>query len=422
MIQFLHAADIHLDSPLRGLERYEGAPVDEFRGATRRALENLTALAIDRKVDFVLIAGDLYDGDWKDHNTGLFFVKQMSRLREAEIPVVVVSGNHDAASKITKSLRLPDNVEVLGHSQASTAQSKTLDELGVAVHGRSFAKAAEVENLALQYPDKRAGMFNIGLLHTCLTGADGHERYAPCSIDDLQSKGYDYWALGHVHQRQTFGEDPYIVFPGNVQGRHIRETGQKGCYLVSVGDNDAVQLEFQRLDVVRWSTCDVAVDGLQLADDLLNQFAAQLRQLTQQQELPLAVRVRIVGRSGMHEQLRSNPEHWKAQFRSVGVDATGGMAWVEKVEIRTSPQQATDTAALAAGPLGELIQYFQELQLDDQELLSLARELDDLKAKLPAELQIGDDALRFDDPVWLRQVLGDVEPLLLARLREETPS
>ena len=422
MFQFLHAADIHLDSPLRGLERYEGAPVDEIRGATRRALENLTALAIDRKVDFVLIAGDLYDGDWKDHNTGLFFVKQMSRLREAEIPVVVVSGNHDAASKITKSLRLPDNVEVLGHSQASTAQSKTLDELGVAVHGRSFAKAAEVENLALQYPDKRAGMFNIGLLHTCLTGAEGHERYAPCSIDDLQSKGYDYWALGHVHQRQAFGQDRYMVFPGNVQGRHIRETGPKGCYLVSVDGNDAVQLEFQPLDVVRWSTCDVAVDGLRVADDLLHQFDQQLRQLRQQQELPLAVRVRIVGRSGMHEQLRSNPEHWMAQFRSVGVDATGGTAWIEKVEIRTSPQQATDPAALTAGPLGELMQYFQELQLDDQELLSLARELDDLKAKLPAELQNGDDALRFDDPEWLRQVLGDVEPLLLARLRGETPS
>jgi DNA repair protein SbcD/Mre11 len=109
MLRFIHAADIHLDSPLKGLEQYEGAPVDEIRGATRRALENLVDLAIDREVDFLLIAGDLYDGDWKDHNTGLFFVAQMHRLREADIPVVMISGNHDAANKMTRTLRLPDN-------------------------------------------------------------------------------------------------------------------------------------------------------------------------------------------------------------------------------------------------------------------------------------------------------------------------
>ena len=116
MPRFIHSADIHLDSPLQGLECYEGAPVDEIRGATRRALEKLVELSIQQKVDFVLIAGDLYDGDWKDHNTGLFFVSQMSRLRDAEIPVIMISGNHDAANKMTKSLPLPDNVELLSHS------------------------------------------------------------------------------------------------------------------------------------------------------------------------------------------------------------------------------------------------------------------------------------------------------------------
>ena len=109
-MKFIHAAYVHLDSPLRGLERYEGAPVDEIRGATRRALENLFELAIDREVDFVLIAGDLYDGDWKDHNTGLFFVKQAARLHEASIPIYMISGNHDAANRMTRSLRMPDNV------------------------------------------------------------------------------------------------------------------------------------------------------------------------------------------------------------------------------------------------------------------------------------------------------------------------
>ena len=140
MFKFIHAADIHLDSPLKGLEQYEGAPADEIRGATRRALENLVDLALRESVDFVLLAGDLYDGDWKDHNTGLFFVAQMARLREANIPVVAISGNHDAANKMTKSLRLPDNVELLPPARPSTARSPALAALWNSV--RRFPNAS----------------------------------------------------------------------------------------------------------------------------------------------------------------------------------------------------------------------------------------------------------------------------------------
>src|SRR4051812_29910913 len=112
-MKFVHAADLHLDSPLRGLDRYEGAPVEQLRGATRRALENLVALCLSEKADFLLLAGDLYDGGWKDYRTGLFFAAQMSRLRAADIPVFFVRGNHDAESNITRSLRLPENVREL---------------------------------------------------------------------------------------------------------------------------------------------------------------------------------------------------------------------------------------------------------------------------------------------------------------------
>src|SRR5437588_11796710 len=135
MFKFLHAAAIHLDSPQRGLDRYEGAPVAECRGATRRALENLVDLAIREKVAFVLIVGDLYDGDWPDYNTGLFFGKVMSRLRDCGIPVYMIRGNHDAANRMTKDLRLLDNMRVLSTEQAETI---VLEDCGVAVHGRSF--------------------------------------------------------------------------------------------------------------------------------------------------------------------------------------------------------------------------------------------------------------------------------------------
>jgi len=229
MFRFIHTADIHLDSPLKGLEAHEDAPVDEIRGATRRTLDNLIDLAIEEEVNFVLIAGDLYDGDWKDYNTGLFFVRQMSRLGKAGIKAFIISGNHDAANQITKTMPLPDNVTLFSHKKP---QSVKLDDIGVIIHGQSYALRAVIDNLALQYPQYDSNYFNIGLLHTSLTGREGHEDYAPCTLDELKSKGYEYWALGHVHKREIVSKDPWIIFPGNIQGRHIKEAGAKGATLV----------------------------------------------------------------------------------------------------------------------------------------------------------------------------------------------
>jgi len=214
-VKFLHAADIHLDSPLRGLERYEGAPVGEIRGATRRAFERLVDLAIEEEVAFVLLAGDLYDGDWKDYNTGLFFVSQMNRLREADIRAFVIAGNHDAASQITRVLRPPDNVKVFSTKRPETA---VLEDLGVALHGQGFASVAVTEDLSAGYPAAVPHLFNIGLLHTSLDGREGHAAYAPCSVDGLRSRGYQFWALGHVTSARWSPAIPGSSFPATSRG------------------------------------------------------------------------------------------------------------------------------------------------------------------------------------------------------------
>ncbi|HEX2224620.1 MAG TPA: DNA repair exonuclease, partial [Thermoanaerobaculia bacterium] len=206
MLKFLHASDVHLDSPLRGLERYDGAPAEEIRGATRRALANLVDLALAEEVAFVLLAGDLYDGDWKDYNTGLFFAAQMRRLEEVGTPVFVISGNHDAASQITRVLRPPDNVTVFSTRKAETVEIKGLE---VALHGQGFATGTATENLAAAYPPARPHFFNVGLLHTSLDGRPGHATYAPCTVDGLRARGYQYWALGHVHARELASRDPW---------------------------------------------------------------------------------------------------------------------------------------------------------------------------------------------------------------------
>ena len=419
-MKFLHAADIHLDSPLRGLERYDGAPVAEIRGATRKALENLIRLSLDENVDFVLIAGDLYDGDWKDYNTGLFYARQMARLREAGIPVFLIRGNHDAASQITKELKLPDNVHEFSSRKPETVQ---LDDIGVAIHGQSFSRQAVTEDLSAGYPLANRGFFNIGLLHTSAGGREGHENYAPCSVAGLRSKGYNYWALGHVHQREVLQQEPWIVFPGNLQGRHARETGSKGCMLVSVADERVESVEHRELDVVRWCQRTVDANGAADLEELLDRVQRGLRvELDRVQGRLLAARLVVRGACGASKALSIQQERFVNECRALANDIGGGRVWVEKVHLQTRSEVELDELAKRSDPVADLIRFIRGLATDEAVLSELLSEFKDLKQKLPLDLREGFDAINLDDPGLLRVLLGDAEQILLPRLLErESP-
>jgi len=414
MFKFIHAADIHLDSPMHKLDRYEGAPVDEFRQATRRAFENLIQLALSEKVAFVLIAGDLFDGDWKDYNTGLFFVTQMTRLREAGIQVFIVAGNHDAASKISKTLRLPDNVTTF---PTDNPASFRLQQINVAVHGQGFASPVVKKDLSAGYPKADSGFFNIGLLHTCLTGREGHEPYAPCSPEGLKNKGYDYWALGHAHQSERILNEPLIVFSGNPQGRHARETGPKGCMLVSVEDTARVDVEFKPTDVVRWVTMDVEAAGSKSGYDIVDFFGRRLTQLLDENDgLPLAVRVHIEGETRACDEILGDLERWSNEIRSSALESGSGRVWVEKVNFMLTPPASVKCFTHAEGAIDELLKTFDELAAEPGSRVRLASELSDLGKKLPLELREGAEAIRLDDPDWLREMLEQARPMLIRRL------
>jgi DNA repair exonuclease SbcCD nuclease subunit len=415
MFSFLHAADIHLDSPLRGLEQYESAPVQAVRGATRRALANLVELAVRERVAFVVIAGDVYDGDWRDHNTGLFFCNQMHRLRDEGIRVFLIRGNHDAASRLTKSLRLPDNVHEF---PVDRPERVVLDDFEVALHGQGFATAAVEADLSEHYLPAVPGRFNIGLLHTCATGREGHDRYAPCTVEGLRTRGYHYWALGHIHKRETLHRDPPIVFPGNIQGRHARETGVKGCALVTVDNAFGVSIDDRCLDVVRWEGLAVDATGAPDGEEVLSRFADAMRAgLDACGDRVLSLRVELTGRCPAHAAIAGATEQWVAELRRQAAESSGGRAWVEKVHLRTRPPAAPDPA-LTDGALGDLLGLVAEYRDDPPALSRLAREeLADLKRKLPRELLGTPDGLDLDDEARLRSLLEDeVEPLLLARL------
>ncbi|WP_459644772.1 metallophosphoesterase family protein [Kineococcus sp. NUM-3379] len=295
-VRIVHAADIHLDSPLRGLSRLGDDDLARLlRAATRRALENLVALCEEQRVDALVLAGDLYDGTWHDYATGRFFTQQMRRLADSGIRVFLASGNHDAESQITHSLTLPPNVHVFAVDSAETV----LDEdRGLAVHGQGYATKAVGTNLAASYPDRVGGLVNVGVLHAAVEGSEGdHARYAPCTVADLVALGYEYTALGHIHIRRVLAAGPHTVaYSGNLQGRHPRETGPKGAYVVDLQPGGEARTTFHPLDVARWERLTVDVDGAADYPEVLERVQAAFAAARDGADgLPLVVRAELVG-------------------------------------------------------------------------------------------------------------------------------
>jgi DNA repair exonuclease SbcCD nuclease subunit len=413
-MKFIHTADIHLDSPLHRLEEYEGAPVDEIRRASRRAFENLIDLAREESVDFILIAGDLFDGDWKDYNTGLYFVSQMRRLNEDGIPVFIVAGNHDAEGKMTRKLPYPQNVHVFSSRKPAT---KTLEKLEVAIHGQSFAKPAMMDNIAKRYPEPLPGHFNIGLLHTSLNGRENHAAYAPCSVDDLNSRGYDYWALGHVHQFEIVASDPPVVFPGCIQGRHVKENNVKGCVLVEVQAGTSPEINHHALDVIRWQRLSIELSDEKTLAECMERFSACLdTEIERQDSLPVVVRVEFSGETDLHQQLAEDPQHVKESVRSTAITTYGDRVWIEKIKIRTRPREQITPDP---GPLRELKLYVDELSASEEGLLALSAELSDLFKKLPPDYRQGEARLNPDDPQQMRRLVEQAHALLFSSLTRE---
>lgn len=383
-MRFLHAADIHLDSPLKGLDSYEGAPVELLRGATREALTALVKLAIAERVAFVVLAGDLYDGDWPDYNTGLFLVKQMQQLQRANIPVVLLRGNHDAESRITGRLTLPPNVHSLETAAPSTVR---FESLKVALHGQGFAKQAETRNLAANYPAPVPGYYNIGVLHTALGGREGHANYAPCSVDELIARGYDYWALGHIHQRESVNGNrhPRIEFPGNMQGRHIRETGAKGCLLVTV-EGSVSTPEFHPLDVLRWELVAVDAFAAESSSELIDAALSALAEAQAKSDgRPIAARLVITCPEAIRLQAAANAEEFRADL----CGQAGAGVWIEKVKWLQPAGAPSAAPLLGNDAVGEIRAVLGELQAapeSAQEILA-SGDCEKLLKKLPAELR-----------------------------------
>lgn len=413
-LKFIHAADIHLDSPLRSLILRDDAQIQRMRRACRETFEKLIDFAIEQQVSFVVLAGDLYDHDAPNMQIAVFLRNQLSRLDKKGIRVVIAKGNHDANNRITSALALPGNTRILGDKKPETIRYDDLSTR-IAIHGQSFRAGPIPENLVAAYPLAVAGYLNIGVLHTSLAGSAEHDVYAPCKLEELITRGYDYWALGHIHKADIRSSDPWVVYPGNLQGRHAKETGPKGCVLVTV-DNDRISsVESVDLAIVRWQQVQLNLNAVTNETELINRARAALSDVYRDADgRPVAIRIVLTGTSLLYDLIEGKPDRTLQTILELAGEVGGEGIWIEKIQNDTRPPA---TAAAANEGDNDLLQIIDEFADDPSRIEAILRkELDPLKSKLPEGLKDLHIMSVLSDRGALRDVMRRLKPRLAALL------
>lgn len=414
--RFVHTADIHLDSPLRSLSLRNPSLAELIGESTRRALVAIVDLCIAEQVDALIIAGDLYDGDQTSMKTARFLAAQMQRLAEAGIAVYTIRGNHDALSRITQELILPPSVKV--YSDRAEAVEVEKGGLGIAIHGLSFARPQAPESLLPKYRGPLPDRINIGIMHTSLAGAPGHDVYAPCSLADLQASGFDYWALGHIHQRSQHAGRSAVVMPGMPQGRDINEAGPKSVSLVTVHDDRRITIEERFTGLAEFARVAVDLSATTTwfdAVEAIEKAVAGARGSATSDHL--VARLSLGGTTPLSWRLRRDRDLLlaEAEQRAEGL----GRAWIEKIDIATeAPGEATGQPS--ADPLIELGALMRDDVSRRHALRDEIRQMvKDLRGELPPESRglTGADEAEFE--AYVDRLLIEGSNDVIARLKSD---
>ena len=408
--RFVHTADIHLDSPLKSLAMRDKGLAEVVGNATRSTFRRIVDLCVAEDVQALLIAGDLYDGSQTSMKTARFLAQEMERLAAASIPVFAIRGNHDAASKITRELTLPDNVTVFpGKTEVIETE---WNGHSVAVHGISFRDPHAPDTLLDRFGPALQGAFNIGILHTSLGGVQGHDPYAPCTLADLQATGFDYWALGHIHQRAIHPGTTTVVMPGIPQGRDIGEAGNKSVTLVSVADDGSLEMEERHLATAQFERLPVECRQLSDWPDLIEALKHALQSARREHDGEhLIVRPVLTGATPLAWRAGRDLDLLHAEAQNVAEQI--GTLWIDKIEVALATVSNTSTG----GAVEELAQIISQRSLppDDPTVLE---DVERLLKHLPRELRglLGDSEEKTTAAIVDAMQQGAMD--VLARLEE----
>ncbi len=390
-LRFVHAADLHIDSPFRGIGQVNSTVGQRLRESTYEAYRNLVRLCLDEKVDFLVIAGDVYDGADRSIRAQIRFRDGLRELADAGIQTFVVHGNHDPLDGWQPSVEWPQLVAIF-HAEVEWRQA-TRDGRPIAqVAGVSYPTREVTENLSRRFtPPPDSDLFSIGLLHCNLGGNAAHDNYAPCTVDDLKAAGIDYWALGHVHTRDLIqSASVTIAYPGNSQGRHPNESGARGCYLVDVAADGRASPEFRPLDVVRWERIEISIAEIATFDELASAAGRALRE-TQETAggRDVVCRIVLTGRGPLHDEVvRGDAVEALLDVLRPADAPVSPWIWVERIADRTRPDLDLGQAETQDDFLANCLRRAKELQPDEIETL-LAEVYSGRRDRLPKPSNAG---------------------------------
>ena len=373
--RFIHCSDLHIDSPFKGLASQMPSLTDRLRESTFQAFPKIVKLALEEKVDAVLIAGDIFDGADRSLQAQLKFRRGLLELSQGGIPSFIVHGNHDPSNSWSHTLDWPESTTIFPVNKVERIPVIKNGETLAWIYGISYPQKEVNENLALKFKKDQEQGFAIGLLHTNVGQHPGHDNYAPCSLQDLISRDFDYWALGHIHEFKVLREDnPCIVYSGNTQARHLKETGPKGCCLVTLNSNAPANIRFMPTDVVSYRTAKVDVSGVSSINDVLKALQSQVEELAKESltHEGLVIKLVLTGRTPMHNELQ-HPGVAKTLAEEINTFFNGHSPWIIiDLSTQTSGTYDIDSLKEAKDFVADLINLCEDDQ--DKQLENKVRE------------------------------------------------
>ncbi len=331
-LRFIHAADLHLDSPFRGIGKTSVKLKDQLQAATLGALSRVVDHTIHSKADFLIIAGDIYDSRDRNLRALVSFRREMERLAERNIPAFIVHGNHDPLNGWGSGFQLPPNVVSFG-GRTDTEPFIRRGREAAQITGVSYTRERVTDNLASSFKPAEGSPYSIAVLHANVGHQNGHADYAPATVDELTSAGFNYWALGHVHTRSVLASEPaMVVYPGNTQGRNPRETGPRGCLQVDVDAFGRANLEFIDTSVARWTHIELSIRNYSAMDKLVDAMLGQAREDASRFNGPTVARCTIRGNGMLHRDLQRDDMNEELR------DILGDVVIAESVRIATGPE------------------------------------------------------------------------------------
>ncbi|EOC5542207.1 exonuclease SbcCD subunit D [Listeria monocytogenes] len=336
-IQFLHMADLHLDSPFIGLSGLPQPLFSAIQESTFQSLERITTVAIKEAVDFVLIAGDIYDSEDQSVRAQARFAKEMKRLEVANISVFMIHGNHDFIEKHKEKLVLPSNVHVFSE-QVDVMSHKTATGVRVNIYGFSYNERHIRSSRVCEYKIQGDADFHIALLHGSeVSSSKEHDVYAPFRVQEISKKGFDYWALGHIHKRQLLAESPSIYYPGNIQGRNRKESGEKGASIITLSEASTT-IDFIGTSPIIWEEVVITLPE----NGEINAFYREItKMLESYQGRSHSYFLHIIVKMGNKKKIHTND--W-LQMLQEEVEVTGNtFVWVHKLTTEITNQSNSQT-------------------------------------------------------------------------------